>query len=112
MQSSQLPENFTWTAFYFGPTIKYYFKPWGSVGLMLQKSLNMNSKSNNNQVQFTSDKIAFSSDIYYGDFSFGLSLERQRMSVEKSENSFALNNDLRQMSIFTFNIGHHFDQLL
>lgn len=112
MQSEALLDDFNWTAFYFGPAIKYFFRPWGSVGLMLQKSLNFNSKSNNNQALFTSDKLAFSTDVYYMDFSFGVSFERQQMSVEKSDNAFNINNDFRNMSIFTFNFGYHFDQWL
>jgi hypothetical protein len=112
VQSSELAENFEWSSFYFGPAVKYFYKPWGSVGLMLQKSLNFHGETTNNKVLFTSDKIAINTDIYYMDFSFGLSLERQKMSVEKSEQPFALLNDSRQMNIFSFNFGYHFDQLL
>jgi hypothetical protein len=112
IQSSELAESFDWSSFYFGPALKFYYKTWGSLGLMLQKSLNFHGETTTNKVVFTSDKIALTGDIYYMDFSFGISLERQRMSVDRSEQAFALDNDSRQMSIFSFNFGYHFDQLL
>jgi hypothetical protein len=112
VQSSELSEDFNWNSFYFGPALKFYYKPWGSLGLMLQKSLNFHGETTNNKVIFSSDKIALTGDIYYMDFSLGISLERQKMSVDRSEQAFVLANDSRQMSIFTFNFGYHFDQLL
>jgi hypothetical protein len=112
IQAADLVENFNWSSFYFGPSVKYFYKPWGSISLMLQKSFNFHGETTDNKVIFESDKLAITGDIYYLDFSAGLSLERQKMSVYRSEKAFVLSSDSRDMSIFSINFGYHFDQLL